>query len=101
MLEKAKPEVKKDIETNIQWYEDMLAKKDDFLWSVSAETIARYRELAPLCFTATANLLNYQAQDGSSEINTLIERYRQKKMSLDQFITEADSKIQMILSERQ
>ena len=66
-----------------------------------AETIARYRELAPLCFTATANLLNYQAQDGSSEINTLIERYRQKKMSLDQFITEADSKIQMILSERQ
>jgi hypothetical protein len=54
-----------------------------------------------LCFTATANLLNYQAQDGSSEINTLIERYRQKKMSLDQFISEADSKIQMILLERQ
>lgn len=101
LLEKAKPEVKKDIETNIQWYEDMLAKKDDFLWSVSAETIVRYRELAPLCFTATANLLNYQAQDGSSEINTLIERYRQKKMSLDQFITEVDSKIQMILLERQ
>lgn len=101
LLKKAKPEEKKDIETNIQWYEDMLAKKDDFLWSVSSETIARYRELAPLCFTATANLLNYQAQDGSSEINTLIERYRQKKMSLDQFITEADDKIQMILSERQ
>ena len=101
LLEKAKPEDKKDIETNIQWYEDMLAKKDDFLWSVSAETIARYRELAPLCFTATANLLNYKAQDGSSEINTLIERYRQKKMSLDQFISEADSKIQMILLERQ
>jgi hypothetical protein len=101
LLKKAKPEDKKDIETTIQSYKDLLAKKDNFLWSVSAETIARYRELAPLCFTTTANLLNYQAQDGSSEINTLIERYRQKKMSLDQFITEADSKIQMILSERQ
>ncbi len=101
LLKKAKPEDKKDIETNIQWYEDMLAKKDHFLWSVSAETIARYRELAPLCFTATANLLNYKAQDGTSEINTLIERYRQKKMSLDQFITEADNKIRMILLERQ
>ena len=100
LLKKAKPEQKKDIETNIQSYKDLLAKKDDFLWSVSAESIARYRELAPLCFAATVNLLNYQAQDGSSQINTLIERYRQKKISLDQFITEADSKIQMILLER-
>ena len=101
LLEKAKPEDRKDIETNIQWYQDMLAKKDNFLWSVSAQTIARYRELAPLCFTATANLLNYQAQDGSSEINTLIARFRQKKISLDQFISEADDKIRMILLERQ
>ena len=78
----------------------MLEKKDDFIWSVSAETIARYRELASLCFPATANLLNFQAKDSRSEIYTLIERYLQKMISLDQFIAQADNKIQMILLER-
>ena len=100
-LKNAKPEETKDIETIIQSYEDMLAKKDDYYWSISAEAIARYRELTPMCYTATPNLLSYNSKDGSSDINTLIERYRQKQMSLDQFVKEADKKIRMILLERQ
>ena len=100
-LETAKPEEKKDIETIIESYEDMLANKDDYYWSISAEAIARYREFAPLCFAATPNLVNYNTKDGSSQIGKLIERYRQKQMSLDQFVTEVDKKIRMILLERE
>ncbi len=100
-LETAKPEEKKDIETIIQSYEDALAKKDDYYWNVSAEGIARYRELAPLCFAAAPNLVNYRTKEGTSQIGTLIERYRQKQMSLDQFVTEVDKKIRMILLERE
>jgi hypothetical protein len=32
---------------------------------------------------------------------TLVDRYRQKQMSLDQFIREVDQKIRMITLERQ
>jgi hypothetical protein len=32
---------------------------------------------------------------------TLVDRYRQKQMSLDQFIQEVDQKIRMITLERQ
>ena len=98
-LEAAKPEDKKDIETTIEMYEDMIAKKDDYYWSVSKEAIAKYREITPLCYAATPNLLNYRTKDGSSEIGTLIERYRQTQMSLDQFVTEVDKKTRMILLE--
>ncbi len=100
-LETAKPEEKKDIESLIQNYQDIIARKDEFYWNISPDSIAKYRELATLCYAATPNLLNYRTKDGTSEIGTLIDRYRQKQMSLDQFVVEADKKIRMILLERQ
>ncbi len=100
-LENAKPEEKKDMETLVQSYEDLLANKDQYYWQVAAENITQYREAAPLCYVAMPNVLDYRAKDGTSEIMTLVDRYRQKQMSLDQFITEADKKIRMILLERQ
>ncbi len=99
-LETANPEAKKDIEILIQSYEELLDKKDLYYWLVAAENIANYREIAPLCYVAVPNVLDYRTKEGTSEIMTLVERYRQKQMSLDQFITEADKKIRMILLER-
>jgi hypothetical protein len=100
LLKKANAEKKKEIEANIQSLEELLANKV-FYWTISSDMIARYRELVPLCFAATPNLLNFTALDGKSEISSLMDRYRQGKMSLDQLIAEADNKIQMILLERQ
>jgi hypothetical protein len=100
-LETAKPEEKKDIESLVQSYEDLIANKDLYYWQVAAENITQYREVAPLCYVAMPNVLDYRAKDGTSEIMTLVDRYRQKQMSLDQFIQEVDQKIRMILLERQ
>lgn len=100
-LETAKPEEKKDIEMTIQSYQDILDHKDQYYWQVAAESIAQYRSVAPQCYVAVPNVLDYRTKEGTSEIETLIGRYRQKQMSLDQFISEADKKIKMILLERQ
>ncbi len=100
-LETAKPEQKKDIETMIQTYEEIIANKDLYAWQVAAENIAQYREIAPQCYVAVPNVLDYRTKEGTSEVMTLVDRYRQKQMSLDQFIREADQKIRMILLERQ
>lgn len=100
-LESAKPEEKKDIESLIQSYEEIITNKDMYAWQVAAENIAQYREIAPLCYAATPNVLDYRTKEGTSEVMTLIDRYRQKQMSLDQFIKEVDQKIRMITLERQ
>ncbi len=100
-LETAKPEEKKDIETSIQTYEELLAQKDMHYWLVAPENISQYRQVAPQCYVAMPNVLDYRAQEGTSEIMTLVDRYRQKQMSLDQFIAEVDQKIRMITLERQ
>ena len=100
-LETAKPEEKKDIETMMKSYEEIIANKDLYAWQVAAENIAQYREVAPQCYVAVPNVLDYRTKEGTSEVMTLVDRYRQKQMSLDQFIAEADKKIRMILLERQ
>lgn len=100
-LENAKPEEKKDLETTVQFYEDQIANKDLYYWQVAKENITQYRDAAQLCYVAMPNVLDYRAKDGTSEIMTLVDRYRQKQMKLDQFINEVDKKIHMIMQERQ
>jgi len=101
-LETAAPEDVKDIQSSIDIYEDFLAHKEDYYWMASAESIAAYRTFAPLCYTASPNILSYSGNDeGASEINTLIDRYLDGQLTLDQFITQADQKIRMIQLEMQ
>ena len=101
-LETAAPEDVKDIQSSIGYIESFLSHKEDYYWLASAETIAAYREIAPLCYTALPNILSYSSnEEGSFEISTLIDRYLQKQMTLDQFITQTDQKIRMIQLEMQ
>ena len=100
-LKTAKPESVKDIESMIKSYEDSLANKERYYWNINPKDIQRYRQMAEYCFPAVTNLLDYRTKEGTSEIRTLMDRYQQKQMSMDQFIAEADKKIRMILLERQ
>ena len=101
-LKTAAPENVKDLEASIATYEDILSHKENYYWQASEESIAAYRKLTPLCYAASPNILNYSSnEDGSSEINSLISRYRQGQITLDQFITQADQKIRMIQLEMQ
>ncbi len=99
-LETAKPEETKDIQSTIDSYEKLLENKDKYIWDVSKEDIERYRASDSLYFTSVPNLLDYNVQQQTSDISTLIDRYTQRQISPDQFIKEADQKIRMIQMER-
>lgn len=101
VIKTAKPEDVKDIQATIDNLQDLLTNKDKYRWQVSQDGINQYRAIAPLCFTATPNLINLNANNGDSDISTLITRYLQKQVSLDQFLNDADQKIRMIQMERQ
>ncbi len=98
-LETAEPEDKKELEDVIRGLERDIAQKDLYYWKVSAESISSYRQKVPLCYVTAPYPVNFLTQNGTAQIKTLVDRYRQKQISLDQFINEADQKIQMILSE--
>jgi ABC-type glycerol-3-phosphate transport system substrate-binding protein len=100
-LKTAKPEDVKDIQATIDNLQDLLTNKDKYRWQVSQDGIDQYRNLASLCFTATPNLINLNVNNGDSELSTLISRYLQKQVSLDQFLSDADQKIRMIQMEQQ
>jgi len=101
LLKTAKPEDVKDIQSMIDSYNDLLKNQDKYRWQVSKESIEQFRSVAPLCFAQLPNLLSYNANNGDSDISTLIDRYLQKQIPLDQFLQQADQKIHMIQMERQ
>jgi len=102
-LETAAPEDVKDIESVIEQYEEFLSGMDDeYYWDASAESIAAYRELAQHAYAVTPSLLSYNGNnDAYTEIHTLISRYVQKQLSMDQFIEQVDQKLRMIRLERE
>ncbi len=102
-LETAAPEDVKDIESVIEQYEEFLSEMDDeYYWDASAESIAAYRELAQHAYAVTPSLLSYNGNnDAYTEIHTLISRYVQKQLSMDQFIKQVDQKLRMIRLERE
>ena len=101
-LETAAPEDVKDIQSAIDNYQDFLTNKDDHYWDASAESIAAYRELAQYAYAITPTLLSYSGNDDAySEIQTLMSRYLQKQLTMEQFIEQTDQKLRMIRLERE
>jgi len=101
-LETAAPEDVKDIQFAIDSYQDFLSNADDYYWDASTESIAAYRELAQYAYAVTPTLLSYSGNDDAySEIQTLISRYLQKQLTMDQFIEQTDQKLRMIRLERE
>lgn len=99
-LATAPPESKKDIQSMLETYQDLLGHKEDFYWIVSAKSIAAYREIAKNAFALKDNILNYQNQEGVSELRSLMDRYQNGQLPLQQFIQEMEKKIRMIQLER-
>lgn len=69
-------------------------------YTISPSGIAHYRdELAPVMYVRTPNFTTSTQDDATSELNTLISRYMDGQITLDQFIREADNKMMMIRME--
>ena len=97
----AAPEEKKNLQTQIDMYQDILSHKEDYQWNISKEGIAAYREMAKNAFAMGDSVLNYRNQGGAAEIRELMSRYRDGQLPLEQFIREVDNKVRMIQMERQ
>lgn len=95
-LETAAPEDAKDIQASVDEYQQFLDRKEDYYWQASADSIAAYRKLAAQAYAVTPNILTYGNDEASSEIASLLSRYEQQQITLDQFVTQADQKIRMI-----
>jgi ADP-heptose:LPS heptosyltransferase len=101
-LETAAPEDVKDIQSSIDNYQEYLSNMEDYYWEASTESIAAYRELAQYAYAITPTLLTYGGNnEAAQEIQSLISRYLQKQMTMDQFITQMDQKLRMIRLEQE
>lgn len=94
------PEEKKNLEDQIADTKSALADQENSRYTVTAQDIANYRiNIAPLMFGVKQEVLNTQ-NEGAAELQNLQSRYLDKQITLDQFIAQADEKVQMILQER-
>lgn len=101
---KVTDENRRDVEQNIKDAERWLEQAKDRLWRVKQETIDGYRAVVKDRLRLSED--SYSALFGSSEnankqITSLIERYTDGQMGVEQLVRELDQKMQMIFYEQQ
>ena len=103
MLEKADESEKKDLEESLKWEENYLATRlPRYEYSVSAEQIAYFQEnIVPKLTVRKTTFLSGTKDNSATELNDLMDRFREGQISMDQFIREADNKMRMMRLENQ
>lgn len=91
------PSEQREHEAQLEEYEKYMEDEERYRWEISAESIERYRELAPYIKVQTSYEL-YNGESGE-ELQKIIMRYRDGQLSVDQMIREMDQKSQMIFLE--
>lgn len=102
-LAAADPSEKKDWETNLEYSRQWLEEyKTYYRYSISPEALAHYQQdIVPTIAVGTRTFLNSSSENANGELTTLIKRYLDKQIKLDQFIKEADQKLMMMEMEDQ
>lgn len=86
---------KPDYDALIDYYDAWLQNTEENRWRVSAEAIARWREIAPQgVLISSAPLLTYDG--GAEQVYTLLDRYLAGQLDLDAFLSELTQKARMI-----
>ena len=89
---------KPDYDALIDYYDAWLQNTEENRWRVSAEAIARWREIAPQgVLISSAPLLTYDG--GAEQVYTLLDRYLAGQLDLDAFLSELTQKARMIQME--
>ena len=101
-LETAEPEVKANLQSEIDYLNDMITHSDKYRYTVSADSIAFYRaKIEPWLVVTGQSPLESWGKDGTNEFNTLEQQYMEGAISSDQFITEMDKRMRMMQLEDQ
>lgn len=98
-LETADEQDKKAIEEQIKYIEEALNDKDSFYWEVNQEAINRYEQYLPAYFIPESEALYGGEED--SNVYILLQNYIDGATTLDQFISEANRRVQMMALEMQ
>jgi hypothetical protein len=100
-LQTADEAARKDIEEEIEGYENWLTEMAPFFWMISPEDIAEYRALAPLF---ALNIDSVMFDNDSGALTALYEdmqRYAQGQIRMDELLRELDKRARMIYLEGQ
>lgn len=101
-LEAASEENKATLEDNIKEFENYLVELENNRYDASAEDIAAYREnIAPLLFVQEGNLLYSGDSNATTEIVTLLQKYMDGAISVDQLVKDFDARLRLMELEDQ
>ncbi len=90
---------KKDYEDQIAQTEERIKRLERERYSISPSAIKQHQEvLMPVTFVRRPSILT-AGTTGNDVMQTLIKRYKDGQIKIDQFIREADSKLQMMQME--
>lgn len=102
-LEKADEVERVDIQAQIDSYKEWIEEYSQNEWSISAESIANYRQLAGnMVMGNRSQLLSYSDENGGlAQIQEILTRYLGGQIDAEQMAKEMDKKLQMIYMENQ
>lgn len=101
-LEEADEADKKEIQSDIEAVEQSIERMQSRRYSISQEQIDYYQqEVVPHMFVAQPTFLYGTEENSSAELTTLMNRFREGQIGLDQFIREADNKMRMMRLENE
>ena len=90
------------IQDTIDSYREMLEMQETYHYTISPDAMVRYQEeVVPAMILSVPTLYNSEQGSGESELRTLMNRYRDGQINLEQFIREADQKLWMMRMENQ
>ena len=92
-LETAEGAERQELVKIIEQGEKLLENKEEHRWEVSDDMIANYENIATAFYIPSENQLNTRDEDNN--IYRLLENYTKGAMTLDQFIQEANRRVQM------
>ncbi len=91
---------KQALENRIAEMQKVLDNAEQLSWSLSAENIAAYRQLAPhMNLLIGSVIMNMDNQAGLEEFNKIAQRYIDGEMPMEQALRELDKKAQMMYLE--
>lgn len=99
-LETAEPENRAGIQSEVDYLTELVADSEKRRYLVSEEQIAYYREnIAPyMCVVGQTPLTTWD-KSGKNDLYDLMDQYRQKAMTADQFVKEASKRVRMMALE--
>lgn len=102
-LEEADEADRKELESYIESEEQYINETlPRYRYTISQEQIDYYQtNLVPVMYVAQPTFMSGTRDNASSELTTLMNRYREGQIGLDQFIREADNKMRMMRMENE